>query len=305
MFTKSIDRKGTYIDQNNLEVVDIGESFIDTNGQAPGLFGIYKVPADMEMRPDKISISAYGSDEYTEMVCVFNNIKNPFTIEEDDIVYMISLNNIYDNVYEPTSEVINKNKHNGYEVFRNFLDKSRLPKTVGSEKNTTSISKSTKYATTSTAKNLLSTGSILPPNVASSNASAIEIKDGKIIFGVNNDNYTSSINTVGNTISSNNTNNSLLTSKSTVKEKTDNKILSTLSDSILNANITTETDVSNIINNVYSETINETNQTSILGSGAFNHNGKVIFNSDASIGCATNAVPLGDYMVKKIKNDIK
>lgn len=181
MFTKSIDSKRKYTDQNNNEVLDISESFMDTHNAEVNFYSVYKVPKNMEMRPDKVSISAYGSDEYTEMVCAYNNIRNPFTIEENDIVYMISLNNIYDNTYTPDAET--GERASRYNIIKKYIDKTKLPATPGSQKTNASISKNQRYVQKS---------SVLPPNMAGINVPAYEIKDGRLYFGANNDNYGSS-----------------------------------------------------------------------------------------------------------------
>ena len=180
MFVKSIDNKRTYIDENNEEIKDIGESFLDTTNADANFYSVYKVPADMEMRPDKVSISAYGTDEYTEMVCAYNNIKNPFSIQENDIVYLIALNAIYNDVYEPEYET--GEKLSAYSTLKKFIDKTRLPDTVGSQKNNIIIAKNQRFTTTRTED-------VLPPNMAKINAPAVEIKNGRIYFGANVDNY--------------------------------------------------------------------------------------------------------------------
>lgn len=345
MFVKSIDNKSTYTDQNGFEVLDIGESFINPNGQAISMYGIYKVPKEMEMRPDKISISAYGSDSYTEMVCVFNNIKNPFTIEENDIVNIVSLNNIYDNTYEPVSEVVTSSRSNGYEMFRDFIDKSRYPKTVGSEKNNTAVGKSTDYIGTSTSKNLMSTNNILdglsgtgtagvstslPPNVARSNSSALEYKNGRIIYGANNDNYNATDSNTSNKVVSdstqkladtNNLSNTLSSNFKIVNPVSkqvsspsyaDN--VSSLVDSLLNPD-TTYTDVNSsntngILDdtsayNANTDTYNGTDTGAIDDKSVVSANNLMKFGKDSDVGCAVDNISLGDFKTAQIKNKIK
>lgn len=347
MFVKSIDNKNTYTDKNGLDVVDIGESFINPDGQAISMYGIYKVPKEMEMRPDKVSISAYGSDLYTEMVCVFNNIKNPFTIEENDIVNIVSLNNIYDNTYEPVSEVIANNKNNGYEMFRDFIDKSRYPKTVGSEKNRTTVGKSTDYIGTSTSKNLMSTNNILdglsgsgtvktvstlPPNVARSNSAALEYKDGRIIYGANNDNYNAVDSNTANKVVSDST--QKLTDTNNISDALSSKFkinnpyragqaptvsyadnMSSLVDSLLNPD-NTYTDVNSSNTNGILDNTSAYNANTDLNNGIGGDTGSaddsvtsvnnlMKFGKNSDVGCAVDNISLGDFKTDQIKNKIK
>ena len=58
----------------------------------------YKVKKNMEMRPDLMSIAAYGEEGYTEMIIKYSQIDNPFAIEEGDIIAVPTLNSVYDDV---------------------------------------------------------------------------------------------------------------------------------------------------------------------------------------------------------------
>ena len=94
MFDKSIDEKPLFIDEYGVETTDIGESFLNPDGAEVELYSVYKVPDDMEMRPDKVSLSMYGTDKYTEIVCAYNDFRNPFTIQKDDVINLVSLTSV-------------------------------------------------------------------------------------------------------------------------------------------------------------------------------------------------------------------
>ena len=42
-------------------------------------------------RPDLISLAMYGDDMYADIICKVNGISNPFEINEDDILYIPSI----------------------------------------------------------------------------------------------------------------------------------------------------------------------------------------------------------------------
>lgn len=64
-------------------------------------------------RPDLISLAVYGSDEYTDLLCKYNGISNPFEVNENDIIYipeMWQLQNIR-LAGQKSSEIVENNKN--------------------------------------------------------------------------------------------------------------------------------------------------------------------------------------------------
>lgn len=186
MFDKSIDNKPLFIDEYGVETTDIGESFLNPEGAEVELYSVYKVPDDMEMRPDKVSLAMYGTDKYTEIVCAYNDIRNPFTIQKDDVVNLISLTSVYNNVYEPSYDTDSSilSSDNGA-LLSKYVDKSKAPDTAGSQRNTAVISKNRRVTANRQA------AAVLPPNMAGINVPAVEIKNGRVYFGANAANYSS------------------------------------------------------------------------------------------------------------------
>jgi hypothetical protein len=56
--------------------------------------GIYIVPREHEMRLDLISFKLYGTTNYVEELMKINNILNPFSIKEGDIINYVSTDKI-------------------------------------------------------------------------------------------------------------------------------------------------------------------------------------------------------------------
>ncbi len=187
MFDKSIDEKPLFIDEYGVETTDIGESFLNPDGAEVELYSVYKVPDDMEMRPDKVSLSMYGTDKYTEIVCAYNDFRNPFTIQKDDVINLVSLQSVYNNVYEPSYDTDSsvRTKNNGA-LLSKYIDRSKAPDTAGSQRNAAVVSKNRRMSASGK-----QAAAVLPPNMAGIGVPAVEIKNGRVYFGANATNYSS------------------------------------------------------------------------------------------------------------------
>ena len=47
-------------------------------------------------RPDLISLAAYNTDKYGDIICKINGISNPFELNEDDIIYLPDVDTLMD-----------------------------------------------------------------------------------------------------------------------------------------------------------------------------------------------------------------
>lgn len=47
-------------------------------------------------RPDLISLAAYNTDKYGDIICKINGISNPFELNEDDIIYLPDIDTLMD-----------------------------------------------------------------------------------------------------------------------------------------------------------------------------------------------------------------
>jgi len=55
----------------------------------------YVIPAGYEGRPDLISRALYNSTKYWELICIYNNIKNPMTgLEAGKLLVVPSYNRV-------------------------------------------------------------------------------------------------------------------------------------------------------------------------------------------------------------------
>jgi hypothetical protein len=56
-----------------------------------GVKALHYVTVDQAMRPDLVAIQWLGSSEYTDALCYVNNIFNPFSVKEGDILMIPNL----------------------------------------------------------------------------------------------------------------------------------------------------------------------------------------------------------------------
>lgn len=93
MNIKTLTLKNRLVDENT------GEEYFDlsapsfTYDGAAGVRSIYYVTQETEGRPDLISIEFFGSAEYIDAICITNNIFNPFSIKEGDVLVIPNLEN--------------------------------------------------------------------------------------------------------------------------------------------------------------------------------------------------------------------
>lgn len=191
MFINTLDKKPRFIKDDN-EMIDLTAGIFNTQ-ESTVTCTFYKVKEDMIMRPDLMSIAAYGEDEYTEMIIKYSNIDNPFAIDKEDIVAVPVLNNIYDEVKDVYLE--NADGKETYDLIKNYhkyIDKSKFPDTNGSNESSVNANKNTSdtlsdtgaLTSSTTGLNGNSAGNV-EPNLANNGNNGISIINGRIYFGPN------------------------------------------------------------------------------------------------------------------------
>lgn len=168
MFSKSLDSKSFFVDDDGNVVVDLSEGIFDRNKSIP-LYTLYRVGKDFEMRPDLISKSLYGTTDYTEIVLKQSLIPNPFAMEKDDVILAVSLSSIYSQVYDNIDNPTDS--YNAIKKYHKYIDKSKIPTSLASEGVDIGIT----Y------------GQALEPNISKTGNSGLTIKNGRIYFGSTDD----------------------------------------------------------------------------------------------------------------------
>lgn len=141
MFKRTIDNKPKYENQDGIEIIDLGEPIFKNDNIYAGLPSTFvKVGMDMDMRPDLVSLAVYNDEEYTDLVMKYNDIQNPFSIQEGDVLIVPSVMKITDNITTAAQGKIN-DQDDLIRAHHQFVTDSKKPKSNGSEENTTQIKK--------------------------------------------------------------------------------------------------------------------------------------------------------------------
>ena len=166
MFTRTLDSKGTYKIDQDIEVIDLADGIFDPNKAMTQICSIYKVRKEYEMRPDLISSVLYGTTDYTEMILKYSLINNPFALEKDDLIYAASLADIYNPVKDTTID--STGVFDAVKNYHKYIDKSKVPEKPGSDKVNISIPSSSRDS---------------EANISKTGDTGLTVKDGKIYFG--------------------------------------------------------------------------------------------------------------------------
>jgi hypothetical protein len=144
----------------------------------PYIIGIYAVNEKTEMRPDIASKSAYGVDNFWDLILKYNGISNPFSLCKDDRLFVPSLDDMRENLAPSGSS-----NQIAREVREQFIDVSKKAK---NDPRLAEIEKKRREAQKKKAENIgVASVNNLPPNIAEEGDREIIIKGGKVQFGPN------------------------------------------------------------------------------------------------------------------------
>jgi hypothetical protein len=121
---KRIITKTNYFGEKKT-VTDLSEPTLKPNFQAT-TFTIKRtvtVTDEYAMRPDLISMYAYGTDQYADLILKFNEISNPFSIAEGDVIIIPDLDGAKRAYTKPKPS-----KKEIEDVKRAYIDKNRFSK---------------------------------------------------------------------------------------------------------------------------------------------------------------------------------
>ncbi len=88
MFTNTIDKKKFVTDNNGNQLVDLAASIFSKSAAGLNNYQTVKLDSHYQMRADKVAFAEYGTDEYTEYILKYSGVSNPFSIAEDDVLFI-------------------------------------------------------------------------------------------------------------------------------------------------------------------------------------------------------------------------
>lgn len=170
MFNNALDKKRHYTNRDGVEMLDIMDTMYTGMYRQDSVHSVYKANRQCTMRPDYLSACLYGDEAYAEITIKSAMLSNPFALEMGDIVYAMTLDNIYNDVKDV--DMNNPEGTSMYELvkrYHKYIDKDKVPEAAGSEPN--KVKAVSKPA--------------LEPNISKTGSTGIVIKNGKIYFGKN------------------------------------------------------------------------------------------------------------------------
>jgi len=166
MFLNSIDKKPIYTRPDGVIIRDLTTSMFNMNMKSYMKYSVYKVPKEFEMRPDLIAGAVYNNSLYAEIILKYNGISNPFSIKENDIILIPSLDSMRAITTKPVGAESNaaKSIRNRYR----YIDPIKLPKSNTTFQNRQILN--------------VNSGS-LPPNISEEGEKQITYRNGRVYFG--------------------------------------------------------------------------------------------------------------------------
>ena len=173
-FTISQDTKPEITDGNGVKIIDFLEKdvVVQDPKQPPTGIDYFLVTVDQAMRIDTISKAMYGYTTPIEKILKFNNISNPLSIDEGDILVVYDLYSLVRNMRDTTQAA--KGKEDVRKQYLTPEKKSKIdPKLQAFDKRN------------KPRRADVPGESLLPPNYADFGDQEIQIRNGKLYFGPN------------------------------------------------------------------------------------------------------------------------
>ena len=135
MFTKSLDGKPLYMNEDGVEMIDIMQGMYNGLYDFSLIHSVYRANTKCTMRPDYLAACLYGDEAYAEIAMKSAMLFNPFALEKGDTVYAMTIDNIYHNIKE---SILGPGGDSFYEMVKNYhkyIDPDKVPEADGSEPN--------------------------------------------------------------------------------------------------------------------------------------------------------------------------
>jgi len=170
MDIKSLGLKNVLIDDRT------GENYFDLTAPSfkykveAGVKAIHYVTQDQDGRIDKICELYFGTTQYVDAICVTNNIFNPFSVKEGDVLFIPNLRR-EEELYRRPNTISRPDS----------IQSQYINTNVQSEKDQNRIQRLIQKAK----KKKSGVNTPLPPNVLQQGQEAKKFTEGRIILGSN------------------------------------------------------------------------------------------------------------------------
>lgn len=162
------------INKNGVDMVDLTPKSINYNENDVDILESFFVSKDMVMRADLVSYVAYGNTDYYDIILKFNNISNPFSLQQGEYLFIPEISYISQQLIKTKSS--NQTK----EIYNQYIDKTKV---IAQDTNKLDYINKIKKLTNSITNDRVSKYN-LPPNLAQPGKTEAKVSsDGRISLG--------------------------------------------------------------------------------------------------------------------------
>ena len=111
-------------------------NYLDTTFEIPDdfMFDLVEITDDYVARPDLVSVKAYGSDDYTDLICKINGISNPFELNKGDLLVLPAFEELVRFVVVPNREELEDSETINVPVSKRKNEKRKANEAVVGDK---------------------------------------------------------------------------------------------------------------------------------------------------------------------------
>lgn len=175
MFQNTIDGKQHITDQEGNEIVDLTTSIFKNSATGIDTYNTIRMIDYFQMRPDKVAINEYKSDEGTEFILKYSGISNPFSLKDDDILIIPNMEQATAQMTDYTEEQ-NTTKESQVKLYYKYTN-------TDFKSDSTSYDKLANKTIKSGVLDPTETGSFTVPYISDDGETAITIRNGRMYFG--------------------------------------------------------------------------------------------------------------------------
>lgn len=111
-------------------------NYLDTTFEIPKniLVDLVEITDDYIARPDLISLKAYGSDDYVDIICKFNGISNPFELNKGDVIVLPAFEDLNKFIVRPNADELEDAENKEVPVSKKKNEKRKANEAIVGDK---------------------------------------------------------------------------------------------------------------------------------------------------------------------------
>lgn len=111
-------------------------NYLDTTFEIPKDMSVdlVEVTEDYIARPDLISLKAYGSDDYVDVICKLNGVSNPFELNVGDMIVLPAFEELRKFIVRPNADELEDSENKEVPVSKKKNEKRKANEAVVGDK---------------------------------------------------------------------------------------------------------------------------------------------------------------------------